>query len=153
MTTIVGTKFKMCSDSKVNIDRGAMHDTSFSTSKIMRIRGALVGTAGEVNNTNKFEKWFGTKRAKPRFSKNADFEALVLSADGKLYHYDETCSPSEITQPFFAIGSGAHAALGALHAGATPELAVEIAIKIDTLSGGDVQTLELYDEDLPREGL
>ncbi len=43
--------------------------------------------------------------------------------------------------PFFAIGSGAEAAIGAMHGGATAEQAIEAAIRSDMFSGPPVQTL------------
>lgn len=58
-------------------------------------------------------------------------DVLALVTDGKkLWRIDGGFVAYEVTTPFDAIGSGGQAALGALHAGATPEQAIEIAGRI-----------------------
>lgn len=125
---------------------GAKQETHYAGPKLYRKNNAIIGTAGSHILGEAFVNWYGTKKRKPAgFGKDADFEALVLTSKG-LYHFDEFLSGGLVSQPWFAIGSGAHAALGALHAGATPQAAVEIACKVDTMSGEPIQIMELKDE-------
>lgn len=144
MTTIVGVKDKLVSDSKIIMQKtGDKADTYYEGPKLYRKGNAIIGTAGSCDLGETFMKWYGSKRKKPAgFGKDADFEALVLTETG-LYHYDEYLSGGRVLQPFFAIGSGAHAALGALHMGASAEDAVRIACRIDVMSGEPVQVMEL----------
>ena len=114
----------------------------YRSPKIVSKKGAILATCGDTELGVLFYQWWGTRRKKPEFPEKADFEAVVLDKNGKLWHYDETLTPAEILEPFFSIGTGAHAALGALHAGASPEQAVEIACKIDNNSGLPVQIIK-----------
>lgn len=147
MTTIVGTKSLLIADSKIIMEKaGDKPETYYDGPKLYRKGDVVIGTAGSHSLGEQFMKWYGTKKKKPTgFGKDADFEALVLTPEG-LYHYDEFLSGGLVNQPWFAIGSGAHAALGALHAGATPKIAVEIACKVDTMSGEPIQIMELRNE-------
>lgn len=60
--------------------------------------------------------------------------ALVLKS-GLLYYGDTTCVMIRIDDDFAAIGSGANAALAAMHCGRSPSEAVKIACKVDMNSG------------------
>lgn len=147
MTTIVGTKDVLVSDSKIIMEKlGDKAETQYEGPKLYRKGEAIIGTAGSHVLGEIFVKWFGTKKKKPtQFGKDVDFEALVLTKDG-LYHYDEYLSGGKVLQPFFAIGSGSHAALGALHMGANAEMAVRVACKVDTMSGEPIQVMKLNEE-------
>lgn len=145
MTTIVGTVDRLVSDSKIIMEKKNA-DTQYEGPKLYRKGDAIIGTAGSHALGESFVKWYGSKRKKPNgFGKEADFEALVITKNG-LYHYDEYLSGGRVLQSWFAIGSGSHAALGALHAGASPEEAVAIACKVDTMSGEPIQIMRLNEE-------
>lgn len=49
--------------------------------------------------------------------------------------------PEDFHSPIHSTGSGAEIALGAMHAGATPQEAVAIAAKIDIHTGGQIRVL------------
>ena len=132
----------MVSDSKVTLE-GQRGDSMYEAQKIQEKNGELIGCAGTNDHIEVFMKWYGSKRKKPILPKDADFEALILKKDGRLVLYDETFSYDAIKNPFYAIGSGGSAALGALHMGATLEQAIEIACKIDPASGLPIQMLNL----------
>ena len=142
MTTIVATKDAIYSDSNV-VDGTAV----FKAVKIFRIRGKLVGCAGDNLMITAFldQMRKGVKKLRP--PKDAppdekDFSGLVVDASG-IHHYDSSFTEDVVLEPFMAVGTGGDAARGALHAGASPELAVEIACQIDSGSRGPVQTLQL----------
>jgi hypothetical protein len=142
LTTIIATKDRMVSDSKIT-QESKNGDTYFEGPKLCRKGAAILGTAGDSILGDKFVGWYGTKKRKPQgFGKGADFEALVLEETG-LYHFDEYLSRNKVNREWFSVGSGASAALGALYAGATPEQAIEIACKVDPHSGLPLQTLKL----------
>jgi len=142
MTTIVADKTKLVADSRVSQEVSS-GDTIFSAPKLFRKGNVVIGCAGHNDNIEAFIEWYGTRRKKPKF-KIDEFEALVLTPHG-LYFYDEDCSRDKVLDDWFAIGSGALAALGALHMGATLEQAVQIACKVDKHSGEPIQVLALQE--------
>jgi len=60
-------------------------------------------------------------------------------------HWDNNLARIDIDHEFFAIGSGAAIALGAMAFGASAEVAVEIACRYDTCSGPPVVRASLND--------
>lgn len=74
-----------------------------------------------------------------------DIEALVIDKKGNVILW--TSAPSGMLPinlgkiPFYAIGTGAEFAFGAMEAGLTAKEAVEIAIKYDQNSGQPVKTI------------
>lgn len=89
-----------------------------------------------------FVDWYGKKTKPPAVLSDADFTCLVLDEDG-LWEFDSYCRAEQITEEFYAIGSGAKVALGAMHHGASAQEAVEIAKLVDPYTGGEVKTMEL----------
>lgn len=78
-----------------------------------------------------------------RFLDNkADFTAVVLTKNRGLWIYDEWGTPAQITAPYYAVGSGMKAALGAMHAGAGAVAAVEAACAHDPYTSGPVHSSE-----------
>ena len=140
MTTIVGNKEKLVADSRFTMfSRNG--DSIVNSPKLYRKRDAIIGTCGHADNGDIFVRWYGSKKKAPKF-KTDEFEALVLTAKG-LFHYDENCSSGPVLSQWCAIGTGGHAAYGALYMGATLEQAVEIACKVDIYSGEPIQTMKL----------
>lgn len=72
----------------------------------------------------------------------ADFTAVVLKPSGRLFIYDEWGFPQPITAPYYAVGSGAKVAYGAMHAGASAVAAVEAACAHDPYTSGPVLSSE-----------
>lgn len=109
--------------------------------KIHVVRNMLVGYAGCVDSGILFLEW--CKRGMGSRGKPGDlreqFTGLVLDESG-LYEYKWYLVPIKIEGEFWAVGSGAPAALGAMRMGATPEEAAKIACEIDPDSGGRVVT-------------
>jgi hypothetical protein len=156
MTTIACSRVKgvMASDALWTV--GVLK--AVNRTKIRRLpSGALLGTAGE-NDCRAFEALLGgVKRASdlplPRvFNRlRQEIEGLILFPDLRLFHIrsvlpteaGEESGVTEVTEPFWAIGSGGELALGALAAGASPERAVKISIQFDPNSGGKVHALRV----------
>ncbi len=67
----------------------------------------------------------------------ANFVALLVSATGEVFYYKDSQFPSgPLKTDFFAIGTGAEYAMGAMAQGASAIDAVHIAIQLDVWSGG-----------------
>lgn len=137
MTTIVCNRTTMSADTQVT-----QGNTKSSIRKLSRSGDAIYGYAGEVSRCMELIRWLSGRRKTPP-KQLRDIEVLVLSAGG-IHHYVESLEPTKVTEEFTAIGSGHHAALGALHMGATPAEAVRIASKIDCFTGGRIHTIHLY---------
>lgn len=135
MTTIVADRACMAADSKVTDD-----DSSFRTIKIVRVRGDLIGAAGASDDCAKFLRWYrgGCKRAAAPDINAENFRALVLRPSG-LYFYCSADDPDEILDEYYAIGTGAMAALVRMDCGGSPTDGVEAACRRDNNSGPPVQ--------------
>lgn len=157
MTTIVVRDGIIAADSFSTVSGGAGGDRRHLCTKIYRVRAkpakrrahdAIIAAAGEVAPALLFVDWYKHQGKLPEMatSKSGDFTALVLSSDG-LLEYDGYYIPMQIGDydkyGFYAIGSGAKAALGALHMGATAYEAVRIAARIDPYTGGDIVEMSL----------
>lgn len=107
--------------------------------KVYRIRGALVGLAGDVGLYSKTVAWAraGFDSPAPR----GDISVIVLDADG-LRTWEPLNGWIRYAKQF-AIGSGGRDARAAMLAGAAPRRAVQIACAIDAQSGGPVRVYRL----------
>jgi ATP-dependent protease HslVU (ClpYQ) peptidase subunit len=108
--------------------------------KIWRLKdGSLMGHAGTRRQADLLKRWIedGSNGNVP--APVDDVTALVVSPDGTMTVYDGKSERTVEGAPFYAIGSGADAALGALFAGATAKEAVEIASLVDPWTGDEVR--------------
>jgi ATP-dependent protease HslVU (ClpYQ) peptidase subunit len=146
MTTIAVNKDMMAADSKCTLG-----SVAFSTPKLFRKNGAIIGCAGSTAPANRFVKWYGTDDPVPDFGKkfdgddeDIDFEAVVLTDEGRIFYYEyqRGFEPNEIIdEKGFAIGSGGESALTALRVySATPTEAVEAACQVNEDTAGPVVT-------------
>lgn len=138
MTTIVASLTGMAADTRVTWD----DDSTSPGIKIFVCGEELIGTAGDVAAGSRFLEWYksGGKKRKPKLTK--DFKAIKLGKDG-IFLIDHDSEWVKIDDTFYAIGSGAPYALGALSMGASVKEAVEIAAKYDNWTGGIITVLEL----------
>jgi hypothetical protein len=115
--------------------------------KVHRIRGYLVGVAGEASINAEWRAWFGNG-AKPEdfpaLLRDADRHstALVICQDGAIHLYQATPHPVVLVGPTHAIGSGAEAAMAVMALGHDARKAVEIASIVCTGCGNGIDTLE-----------
>lgn len=105
--------------------------------KVFKHKGSCIGIAGTYADCLKFMRWFKGNRKEP-LKKMGDVSALMLTSEGNIFYFDGDAHPYKMTDPFMAIGSGAEAAMGAMHMGATPKIAVEVASEVDSGTGGNV---------------
>lgn len=79
-----------------------------------------------------------------------DMECLIVHKSGQVFLQEGYNAPYPVDGPFFAVGSGAEIAIGAMAMGASAEQAVKIAAMYDTQTGGKVTVLSLEDCDKPK---
>jgi hypothetical protein len=172
MTTIAYKDGTLASDSRVSIEPAAGEPGAtriYSAAKLFRKtiqptkRKALsgggwrsindgpaydvvIGLAGEAAPGLVFLDWYGSGDPEPESingaESTADFTALILSPAG-LFEADGYCRPEQVLDDCYAVGTGAHAAMGAMRAGKTAEEAVAIAVTIDIYSALPLQVMKL----------
>ena len=145
MTTIAYRSGIMASDSRVT------EDTFIAMSNYPKIHklkdGSIVGSCGSLSQITdllaelKKESKFNSKKT----YSYEDVGCLVVTPNKELWYYSHEMDHFIQLHgcEHYAIGSGAHFALGALSMGATAKQAVEIAITYDAGSGGKIQTLSV----------
>lgn len=123
--------------------------TAGAIQKVRRLSdGRLAGFCGYAAEGAGYLRWLeGSESDKPALS---DTSVVVISADGASIEVHEEGAWHTIDgSDFHAWGTGAAAALGALHFGeitgvhVDAEQAVEAAILVDPSSGGAVQSVSL----------
>lgn len=99
----------------------------------------VIGTAGESAPGMLYVDWYGSGHPPPPqlLAEGADFTILLLKPKG-IYVADAYCREVPILEKFFAVGSGAVAALAAMHCGKSAREAVSIASRIDPYTGGRI---------------
>lgn len=138
MTTIAFDGKTLAADTLWQSAYRQQHDTP----KIRRRGGLVWGTAGDASDGFIFDEWLADgmpKDKKPTLSDKDGFVALVVE-NGVAYRYEGALVRIPAGVPA-ATGSGCEIAMGAMMAGASAKRAVEIAIKLNSGSGGKVRTL------------
>lgn len=162
MTTIAIRDGIICADSRTTIATEEGGARVFRCEKLYRCfegtsKEAILATAGESFSSLVFVDWYKTETrpietVERLVNGEADFTVLALTREG-LYEYDKWGRGEKILDKFYAVGSGAKAALGALHMGASAEQAVRIACKIDPYSAPPIVSMTLSGPArIPRKG-
>jgi hypothetical protein len=142
MTTVAVAGLTVAADTRYTIGDGL-----YQANKLERVGDWIASTAGYAFEGDDFLDWLrqGQLRKRKRVSKS--FEALLVRRDGAIYYVLGNDRLRRIRQHYYAIGSGAYYALGAM---ATlekygfpidPEIAVSIASEWDVGTGGAVDVL------------
>lgn len=153
MTTIAYRNGVIAADSRTTLETEGGGARMFLCEKLFRktvtLNGeqqeVIIATAGESSPGMVFVDWYGSGKDAPVdtfLTGEADFTCLVLQRDG-LWEFDAYCHGIKILDEFYSVGSGAKAALAAMHMGASAAKAVEIACRIDHYSGPPVTTMRL----------
>jgi len=71
---------------------------------------------------------------------------FIIAVNGQLFDVGDDLSVCRTDSGFYGVGNGAAYALGALHAGAKINKALDIASKLDVYTSGPFITLEQYAE-------
>lgn len=131
MTTIAANRELMAADSQATTGEGI----KFACVKLFERQGGIIGFCGGLAVGTKFVRSFPDVE---EWDEDCEFEALILNSKG-IWLYESSLEPIKVDQSFYAIGSGAQAAIAAMHMGADPIQAVKIAAKIDSGTGGRVR--------------
>lgn len=120
-------------------------ETYVLVTKIFRIRGELVATAGDWDEGEKFLEWFGSNR-KTRCPKlRDDFQAVSVTKDG-IYWWSYKGYSQKLDRDHFALGSGAVAAMCLMDAGLSPKEAVERVSRYDNYTSFETDVLDLVEK-------
>lgn len=117
--------------------------------KIHRLKdGSLLGvTSSTPGVPEEFKAWLERGARMDDFGpSDIDLDAILVTLTGEIYLFSDSyyrCGP--LVGDYFTVGSGKRYALGALRAGANSVQAVEVAIQCDTMCGGPVSQLPLYE--------
>lgn len=156
MTTIaIDENLTIASDSQASIDnRREQHPVQ----KIWDIAGFRVGIAGRYSEALAFISAFEDMLEAARVQQTTylqipesvmdeldNFNALVITPNGEVLMYEGSRFSMPIQAPC-AIGSGSEYALAAMACGKTAEEAVEIAIKFDICSGGEIDSIPFIED-------
>lgn len=133
MTTVIATLDRMVSDTFVS------YEVSFQGSpKIWIAKGCAWGGAGSTAHLSQFKLWTHGKAKRPEFKKEEDeeeptskLEIMQLHPRNGIFLWINADLPEKVEEAFYAIGTGAGFAVGAMSKGATAEEALEIAAKWD----------------------
>lgn len=135
MTTIVArfSTLEIAADSMVSAD-----ESFFGTNKLRKTKRGIFGGCGD------WDKLLKIYRAIEKGTEIEDIDVTVLElrTDG-LWIYEGTTIPVLIKEDFYAIGTGAGYAMGALHCGRSVAEACEIACIYDTSSHPPIDYMKL----------
>jgi ATP-dependent protease HslVU (ClpYQ) peptidase subunit len=121
----------------------------YTTTKIHRVRGHLIGYAGVAAFGRAMLHWFDKENADPEkypaHQKDKDDMCafIVITPDKKILRYEQTPQPSVVEDCRIAIGSGRDYALMAMHLGKSAYEAVTLASLFDPGCGNGVSILHL----------
>ena len=120
--------------------QGAFGQQPYHCTKIYRTKAGIVGMAGSSAACLAFVEYFNGGEVP--IEHLSDSAALLLSPQG-IFLYDDSTRGEIVNEPFFAIGSGAPVALGAMHMGATARQAARAACRWNNDCGLPVVALRL----------
>lgn len=147
MTTIAANKFQIAGDRQATHSGGMKFRIktklySFNTPLIYH-KPFHIGMCGNIEDFSKIIDYFTdplSHKKAPRLDKG---EALVLSEDGKIWTFWTANNWTYIDQPFYAIGSGTHFAMGAMASGASPYEAIKHTMTLCPATGMGVTKIDI----------
>jgi hypothetical protein len=137
MTTIAYKDGVMCADSLVNSNGCRI---AYVT-KILKHDGWLFGASGTLADHQAFLRWAVTDRTDDPPQMHEDTACIMCQ--GTTVRAFERGKWDELNMPFYAIGSGAVYAMGAMQCGASAGQALAASVALDCYSGGEITELRL----------
>ena len=127
----------------------------YHADKVFRIGNSLVGTAGDAYACHAFLTWFRSPKRNPQelqkqFGETYDRGDIWVAEinPGGIYLYNGWGYAEKINDPYYAIGSGAMAAIEAMRQGMEPQEAVRRALAHDENTGSPIQVEYLLPPEL-----
>jgi 20S proteasome alpha/beta subunit len=119
-----------------------------NVTKIVRLpSGIILATSGTYWHMQYFIQWVSSgciEEKWPDFQKDEKgFSELIVAEKGRVKLFDQGALPYFLEDPFFAWGSGAKFAMGAMAMGATAKEAVEITNRFSTSCGIGVDVFDI----------
>jgi ATP-dependent protease HslVU (ClpYQ) peptidase subunit len=115
-----------------------------TVSKVYRLRdGSLFSGAGSSPKIAKLMRYIEAEGLHGADPPRDDVWAILVTPDRRIWSIQEGDVHEVLEAGFYATGSGAEAALGAMHHGATAEEAVRIAMLVDPYTSGEVISIAL----------
>lgn len=161
MTTIAVKDGVMVGDGRCSLGSTVIKDDMV---KVFWINNHLMGGAGRARSISTFAQWLQKHTdyaivnqevgdlvdlIPPVLEDDDEFTALVLTPDKQVLMYDGNIALNLGQDVSASIGSGSVFALAAMDAGASAEEAVNIAMKRDVYSGGEITIVQLEQEPQP----
>lgn len=150
MTTVVWRDGVLAADGRVTECESII--AADNRRKIIDVGPGFAVQIGVVAVSRHFMDWLSIPREDCEEGPTLPDEAIVVGAfrshDGgiTIAEFEHGGRINYDPSGFYAWGSGAAAALGALHAGASAEQAVMAASKVDAFTGGEIQAVNVVDE-------
>jgi len=148
MTTIAYKDGILASDRRLTYEGKIMSD---STQKIFKLNdGSIAALAGDAAAAFEYIKWLQSDRTSSSpvdEMHEVDFSIMIIAKDGTVSFIENgKMEPPHKPEKYYALGSGRAAALGAMAFGATAAQAVKFAMRVDSSTGGGVDTLTIITE-------
>lgn len=129
-------------------DRLSSFGSKSTTTKIHKVYGSLIGSAGVSVHCAAMIEWFRGGRVEdkfPAFQKDhaTSVDVICIEPNGKIHVFQTSHVPILIEDKVMSFGSGSNYALAAMYLGKTASEAVEVAIALDSGCGNGVDTLTL----------
>ncbi|WBA79556.1 hypothetical protein [Endozoicomonas sp. GU-1] len=143
MTTIAWDGKTLASDSRMTCP----YIFDGYTGKIRKItvgdEAVLIGVAGGAANAGLLFEWVESGMSADAFPQVSNIEAILVTGKGAFFVEDKSYLIPLESGSKHAVGSGCEYAMSAMMAGKNASKAVEIAIQLDTNSGGQVISMRL----------
>ena len=103
----------------------------------------IVGFAGTASDMVTVSSYFQYPELFSKLPRVRNLMGLVLTAEQDIFYFESYNKWVAVNEPYAAIGTGSHYALGALAAGLSPKAAVRVAMKHDAFTGMGVKGYRL----------
>ena len=149
MTTVAFNRECIAADTRV-VTGGPFYHAD----KLFRVGNSILGTVGDGFACLGFLAWFRSATRNPgqlhKMFAEHDRDSIIVAEinPGGIYLWNGWGFAEKINDPYYAIGSGAMAALEAMRDGKNPEEAVRRAIAHDENTGSPVQVEYLLPPEL-----
>jgi ATP-dependent protease HslVU (ClpYQ) peptidase subunit len=105
----------------------------FTANSIFESKRVFIGFAGDTGSFGNILNWLYDPTG--RVPKLGNVDLVMLNHRHEIYTAISLTNWLQMSQPFYAIGSGSEYAMGAMEAGKTPQEAIKVASKFDSSTG------------------